>query len=42
VPPVAGTLIAFAADMVHEVTPVRGAPRDAIVDWCLTPRRAGE
>jgi predicted 2-oxoglutarate/Fe(II)-dependent dioxygenase YbiX len=42
VPPVAGTLIAFAADMVHEVTPVRGAPRDAIVDWCLTSRRAGE
>jgi len=41
VPPVAGTLIAFPADMLHEVTPVRGAPRDSIVDWCLTPGRPG-
>ena len=36
VPPVAGTLVAFTADTLHEVTPVRGAPRDSVVDWCLS------
>ncbi len=42
VAPVAGTLVAFPADTLHEVTPVRGAPRDSIVDWCLSPRRPAE
>lgn len=40
--PAAGTLVAFPADVLHEVTPVRGAPRDTIVDWCLSPRRRAE
>jgi predicted 2-oxoglutarate/Fe(II)-dependent dioxygenase YbiX len=35
--PVAGTLVAFPADTLHEVTPVRGTPRDSVVDWCLSP-----
>ncbi len=42
VAPVAGTLVAFPADVLHEVTPVRGAPRDTIIDWCLSPRRRAE
>lgn len=33
--PVAGTLVAFPADVVHEVTPVRGGLRDTVVDWFL-------
>jgi len=28
-----GTLIAFSADRLHEVTTVRGGFRDALVDW---------
>jgi len=28
-----GMLVAFHADTLHEVTAVRGGPRDAIVDW---------
>lgn len=35
-PPAAGTLAAFPAATLHEVTPVRGAPRDTIVDWFLS------
>ena len=31
--PEAGLLVAFAADVLHEVTPVRGGSRDTIVDW---------
>jgi len=31
--PQAGLLVAFPADTLHEVTPVRGGTRDAIVDW---------
>ena len=31
--PKAGALVAFPADRLHEVTPVRGRARDAIVDW---------
>jgi predicted 2-oxoglutarate/Fe(II)-dependent dioxygenase YbiX len=33
VQPRAGLLVAFAADVVHEVTVVRGGSRDVIVDW---------
>jgi len=33
IPPAAGLLVAFPADRLHEVTPVRGGTRDAIVDW---------
>ena len=33
VPPRAGQLVAFPADMLHEVTEVRNGIRDAIVDW---------
>lgn len=33
VTPRAGTVIAFPADLLHEVTMVRGGIRDAIVDW---------
>jgi predicted 2-oxoglutarate/Fe(II)-dependent dioxygenase YbiX len=33
VPPRAGQLVAFRADMLHEVTEVRNGIRDAIVDW---------
>ena len=29
----AGTLVAFPATMLHEVTPVREGIRDAVVDW---------
>ena len=28
-----GTLVAFDADLLHEVTPVHNGTRDAIVDW---------
>jgi predicted 2-oxoglutarate/Fe(II)-dependent dioxygenase YbiX len=31
--PEAGTLVAFPADILHEVTEVRGGTRDAVVDW---------
>lgn len=31
--PVRGRLVAFPADTVHEVTPVRGGSRDAVIDW---------
>ena len=31
--PEAGTLVAFPADVLHEVTEVRGGTRDAVVDW---------
>jgi predicted 2-oxoglutarate/Fe(II)-dependent dioxygenase YbiX len=31
--PKAGLLVAFPADALHEVTAVRGGPRDAVVDW---------
>jgi SM-20-related protein len=31
--PEAGLLVAFKSDVPHEVTPVRGGTRDAIVDW---------
>ena len=31
--PEGGLLVAFAADVLHEVTAVRGGPRDTIVDW---------
>ena len=31
--PEAGTLVAFPADVLHEVTEVRGGVRDAVVDW---------
>jgi SM-20-related protein len=31
--PTRGTLVAFPADMPHEVTPVTSGRRDAIVDW---------
>ena len=31
--PAAGMLVAFPADVLHEVTPVRDGVRDAIVDW---------
>lgn len=31
--PEAGLLVAFAADVLHEVTKVRDGTRDAIVDW---------
>jgi predicted 2-oxoglutarate/Fe(II)-dependent dioxygenase YbiX len=31
--PAAGALVAFPADRLHEVTPVRGRMRDAVVDW---------
>ena len=33
VAPEAGLLVAFSADVLHEVTDVRGGTRDAIVDW---------
>lgn len=31
--PEEGLLVAFSADVLHDVTIVRGGPRDAIVDW---------
>ncbi len=31
--PEAGMLVAFPADIVHEVTPVRDGVRDTVVDW---------
>ena len=31
--PEAGTLVAFPADVLHEVTEVRGGRRDTVVDW---------
>ena len=31
--PEAGTLVAFSADVLHEVTEVSGGTRDAVVDW---------
>ena len=33
VAPEAGLLVAFAADILHEVTEVRNGTRDTIVDW---------
>ena len=33
VAPEAGLLVAFHADVLHEVTEVRGGSRDVIVDW---------
>ena len=33
VKPEAGTLVAFPADVLHEVTEVRGGTRDTVVDW---------
>lgn len=33
VPPREGLLVAFRADLLHEVTVVSGGTRDAIVDW---------
>jgi predicted 2-oxoglutarate/Fe(II)-dependent dioxygenase YbiX len=33
IPAVRGRLIAFAADIPHEVTPVAGGCRDTVVDW---------
>ena len=33
VAPEAGLLVAFPADVLHEVVEVRGGTRDAIVDW---------
>jgi predicted 2-oxoglutarate/Fe(II)-dependent dioxygenase YbiX len=33
VTPSAGLLVAFPADVLHEVTPVRRGTRDAVVDW---------
>lgn len=33
IPPTAGTLIAFRSGVLHEVLPVTGGVRDAIVDW---------
>jgi predicted 2-oxoglutarate/Fe(II)-dependent dioxygenase YbiX len=33
VTPEAGTLVAFPADVLHEVTEVRGGTRDTVVDW---------
>jgi len=37
VQPRAGLLVAFPADTLHEVTPVRGGTRDAVVDWFYGP-----
>jgi predicted 2-oxoglutarate/Fe(II)-dependent dioxygenase YbiX len=37
VTPEAGTLVAFSADVLHEVTEVRGGTRDTIVDWFYEP-----
>jgi predicted 2-oxoglutarate/Fe(II)-dependent dioxygenase YbiX len=37
VSPEAGLLIAFPADVLHEVTEVRGGTRDTIVDWFYDP-----
>jgi predicted 2-oxoglutarate/Fe(II)-dependent dioxygenase YbiX len=37
VAPEAGLLVAFPADVLHEVTDVRGGTRDAIVDWFYGP-----
>jgi predicted 2-oxoglutarate/Fe(II)-dependent dioxygenase YbiX len=31
--PTRGTLVAFPADMLHEVTPVVEGTRNAVVDW---------
>lgn len=31
--PEAGTLVAFPADVLHEVTEVQGGTRDTVVDW---------
>jgi predicted 2-oxoglutarate/Fe(II)-dependent dioxygenase YbiX len=33
VQPEEGLLVAFRADLLHEVTEVRGGTRDAVVDW---------
>ena len=35
--PQAGLLVAFPADALHEVTPVRGGTRDTVVDWFCGP-----
>ena len=37
VEPREGLLVAFPADVLHEVTEVRGGTRDAIVDWFYGP-----
>jgi len=36
--PRAGLLVAFPADVLHEVTEVRGGTRDTIVDWFYEAR----
>lgn len=37
--PEAGLLVAFPADVLHEVTEVRNGTRDTIVDWYYDPGR---
>lgn len=37
--PEAGLLVAFSADVLHEVTEVRDGTRDTIVDWYYDPGR---
>lgn len=39
--PRAGTLVAFPATMLHEVTPVTSGVRDAVVDWFYDPAGDG-
>lgn len=39
--PEAGTLVAFPADLLHEVTEVRGGTRDTVVDWFYFTGREG-
>ena len=43
VAPEAGLLVAFPSDVLHEVTPVCGGTRDAIVDWfyVAAPHKTG-
>jgi PKHD-type hydroxylase len=36
-----GTLVAFAADTLHEVEPVTEGTRDTVVDWFYGPAEAG-
>ena len=40
VTPEAGLLVAFPADVVHEVTEVRGGTRDSVVDWFYEPENS--
>lgn len=39
--PAAGLLVAFRADLLHEVTAVRGGGRDTLVDWFYEPPWTG-